>query len=150
MISRATYQRKHKYNAQGERIDGHWFPSKAEAVRYQQLKVMLDQGHIERLELQPKYPIRINNQLICNVVPDFRYAAWSERARRMELVIVEDVKGTITSIYALKKKLLLASYPDVHFVELNSNKIMKWEGLIPDVENGKGGDDLPWSKGAKA
>ena len=60
-----------KYNANGRYVDGHWFASDAEAQRYEQLKEMMDQGLIDRLELQPEYKISIKNKHITTYRGDF-------------------------------------------------------------------------------
>jgi len=143
-MTKGTYRRRHKYNATGEKIDGHWFASKAEGTRYMQLKAMKEAGDIERLELQPAFPLVINSVRIGTYIADFRYCAWDEASQRMDRVIIEDVKGAITSIYALKRKILRALYPDVNFYEVSSSKIMQWEGLIPDSS-----DAVKWTRGAK-
>lgn len=125
----ARGSRKGKYNANGRHVDGHWFASNAEAVRYEQLKVLLEEGRIENLELQPSYPIRVNNHPITTYRADFRYAVLDERGR-VEKLVVEDVKGMITDVYALKKKLFEACY-DMPINEIPASKIEKWQGIIP-------------------
>ena len=91
-----------KYNAKGRRIDDIWFASKAEGDRYEQLKEMVKQGIIRELELQKKFPVRINNVLICNYLCDFYYMD------RQGNPIIEDVKGMQTDVYKLKKKMMKA------------------------------------------
>ena len=71
--------RRGKYNAAGRRVDGAWFASEAEAVRYEQLRSLLADGVIERLELQPKFPVLLNGVPITTYRADFRYAVLNER-----------------------------------------------------------------------
>lgn len=55
------------------------------------------------IEEQVKYPITINNQLICSYILDFK-VTYSDR---IEYV---DFKGVKTPIYKLKKKMMKALY----------------------------------------
>ena len=118
--------RRGKYNAAGRRIDGAWFASEAEAVRYEQLRSLLADGVIERLELQPKFPILLNGVPITTYRADFRYAVLNERGG-IDHVAVEDVKGMITDVYAIKKKLVEASYR-ITILEIPAGKIAQWQG----------------------
>jgi len=120
--------RRGKYNAKGEHIDGFWFASAAEGKRYLQLKAMQEQGKIEGLELQPKFPITINSKPITTYRGDFRYAVLDER-HRIERVVVEDVKGMVTDVYALKKKMGEASYA-ISINEIPAKEIDKWEQRV--------------------
>jgi hypothetical protein len=47
----------HKYRAISETVDGHKFPSKAEARRYRELKLLQAAGKIRGLELQPVFKL---------------------------------------------------------------------------------------------
>lgn len=87
-----------KYNAIRTTVDNITFASKAEAKRYSELKLLLNSGEIEMLDLQPKFPIVVNGKKICNYLADFSYYESGKR-------VVEDVKGMKTPIYKLKKKL---------------------------------------------
>lgn len=94
-------QKRHKYGAKKITIDGHTFPSLAEGRRYEELKLMQQQGHIKHLTLQPRYQIRIDGVLVTTYVADFRY----QDVETGETV-VEDVKGFKTPVYKLKRKLM--------------------------------------------
>ena len=71
--------------------------------------------------MQPKFPIEVNGQKVCDYIADFEYVEYvkgpdpqkpwvgAEHKR-----IVEDVKGMKTDVYKLKKKLVKA----VHGVEI--------------------------------
>ena len=95
-----------KYRNEPVEIDGHTFASKAEGRRYEELKMMLDAGKIERLTLQPRYDLYGDGGMkVATYVADFTYledGVWR----------VEDVKSpaTKTPVYRLKKKLMLACY----------------------------------------
>lgn len=117
-------KRKSKFNAIGERYDGHYFQSKAELLRYQQLKKMLDEGLIAELEMQPSYPIIVNNQKICSYRADFRYKVIDELGRTLRIA-VEDVKGWKTDVYAIKKKLVEAVH-HIDLCEIPAAKLADW------------------------
>jgi len=97
--------RKNKYGAKRVQFDGHNFHSIAEANRYAKLLLLQNKGVIDRLELQPKYDIRINGEKICSYSADFKYLD-----RVTMNYVVEDVKGVLTPVYKLKKKLVKALY----------------------------------------
>jgi hypothetical protein len=121
--------RRGKYNAQGKRVDGHWFASSAEATRYEQLKLMKDQGKIDNLVMQPSYQIVHAGKPITTYRADFRYVVLNELGRS-ESVIVEDVKGMITDVYVIKKKLVEAQY-NLTINEIPSRDVDKWADRTP-------------------
>lgn len=96
--------RQHKYRAKPTVIDGHRFPSRREARRYGELKLLERAGLISQLELQPRFPITVGGIKVCTYVGDFMYA--NSKGER----VIEDVKGMRTPMYKLKKKLLEATY----------------------------------------
>jgi hypothetical protein len=61
-------------------------------IRYSELKLLLEAGKIRALELQPKYPVTINNQHYCNYTADFKYLLLGNPAK----IIIEDVKSAFT------------------------------------------------------
>jgi hypothetical protein len=88
-------------------IDGYRFASKKEATRYTELKLLLRAGEIQNLEVQPVYPIFVNNVKVCDYVADFAYCVPAIGGKKE---IVEDVKGFRTQVFQLKKKLFAAQY----------------------------------------
>lgn len=120
--------RKGKYNAAGERIDGIFFHSRAEGERYLQLKALQEQGEIENLKLQPSYECVVKNQKITTYRADFKYDVIDDRGHTIKAV-VEDVKGMLTDIYKLKKKLVEACY-DIKILEIPAKDVSKWEGRV--------------------
>jgi hypothetical protein len=121
--------RKGKYNAAGQHLDGHWFASMAEATRYLQLKVMQAEGKIDKLELQPVYQITISGKPITKYKADFRYTVLDPSGRTVDMVI-EDVKGMVTDVYALKKKMVEAQY-NIPINEIPARKVGEWNGRTP-------------------
>jgi hypothetical protein len=93
-----------KYHAQPVVEDGIRFDSKAEWRRYGELKLLAQAGDIHGLECHPRFPLVVNGHKVGYYEADFRY---HERGRG---VIVEDVKGVVTPIFRLKKKLVAALY----------------------------------------
>jgi hypothetical protein len=92
-----------KYHAQRTTLDGITFASKAEARRYQDLKILELSGEIDNLVLQPVFPLVVNDVKIGKYIADFSYYEGDNK-------IVEDVKGIKTPVYRLKKKLVEALY----------------------------------------
>lgn len=90
-----------KYRAVRTKIDGHTFHSRAEARRYSELKLLERAGQITDLKLQVRFPLKVNDKLVCTYVADFTYI---ERGKP----IVEDKKGRATPDYIIKRKLFAA------------------------------------------
>jgi hypothetical protein len=99
-------------------VDGITFDSKKEAQYYQRLKLMQMAGEIKRFELQPKFEL----------LPSFKYQGKAIRAitykadfrviypdGREEII---DCKAVRTQQYIIRKKLLLAKYPEINFREV--------------------------------
>ncbi len=120
----STGKKRSKYNARGQHIDGQWFASQSEAIRYLQLQALQEKGCIDALECQVKLPVRINNLLVCNYVADFRYAVIDERGST-ERIVIEDVKGMMTDLYKLKRKLVMACH-QLTIQEIPAAKIADW------------------------
>lgn len=120
-----------KYNAKGRHVDDHWFASAAEADRYEQLKLMIETGKISRLELQPIYAVTLDGFPICTYRGDFRYLKHSEPGGGVSALILEDVKGMVTDVYRIKKKLVEAKFK-VKIHELPSRKVKTYDGLTAD------------------
>lgn len=74
-----------------------------EARRYQYLKKEERAGRISDLRLQPRYPFEHEGSLICTYVADFCYST-------PDGMVVEDVKGRVTPVYAIKRKMMKAWY----------------------------------------
>lgn len=105
--------RQNKYNAKKATVDGHTFDSKREAERYCELKLFLKAELIRNLELQPRFLLQDKfkdktgtTHRKIEYVADFMYVDKDEKK------IVEDVKGVMTDVYKLKKKLFLKIYDD--------------------------------------
>jgi hypothetical protein len=116
--------RKNKYNAAGERIDGMWFASAAEGKRYLQLKSMVERNMIDNLRCQVKLPCVVNNRLICTYIADFAYVVIDDRGVGIRS-IWEDVKGMITDVYKIKKKLVQAVH-NIEILEIPGGSIAQW------------------------
>lgn len=90
-----------KYRAIRTVVDGITFASQAEAARYGVLKIMQMAGEISELKCQPKYPIVVNGEKICDYIGDFLYVRNGNQ-------VCEDVKGVRLPIYKLKCRLMKA------------------------------------------
>jgi hypothetical protein len=114
-------RRQHKYHAVATVVDNVRFASKAEAWRYQELKLLEKAGEIEGLELQPEFLLKTqlttgtvigagralagNYPVIGKYRADFAY--YDNRTGQR---VVEDVKGFKTPLYRWKKKHVEAQY----------------------------------------
>lgn len=98
-------QKRSKYGNKKTEVDNVVFDSKAEATRYNQLKLLERGREIRGLVLQPRFPIEVNGQKVCTYVGDFSYT----NSYTGEF-FVEDTKGMKTPMYNLKKKLMKAVY----------------------------------------
>ena len=127
--ARKGHSRGRVRGVKGKHVDGKWFASTAEADRYEQLKIMQAAGQIEELECQVRYDVRISNVLICFYLADFRYKVVDDLGRCVS-VVVEDVKGMITDIYKLKRKMVQAAY-GFTIQEIPSKKVHEWAGRTP-------------------
>ena len=94
-----------KYRAVKTTVDGIVFDSRREAVRYQELRLLERAGQITALILQPRLAISVQGVKICEYRGDFEYTDTQTGER-----ILEDVKGVLTPVYRLKKKLVKACY----------------------------------------
>lgn len=108
---RALNRRGHKFQAKSCIVDGIRFPSKLQAQRYGELKLLARAGKIRDLWLEVRIPIVVNGMKVCVYVADFRYEELLV-SKRGEMptyrVVVEDAKGVKTAVYQLKKRLMKA------------------------------------------
>lgn len=102
-----------KFGAVKTVVDGITFASKKEARRYGELKMFERAGQISHLELQPRFPLRVNGHLVCTYVGDFAYFDLKASKR-----VIEDSKGFKTREYITKRKLLLALNPGIDHREV--------------------------------
>jgi len=96
--------RPSKYGNRKTVVDGITFASAKEARRYSELKLLERAGEISALMLQPRFPLKVNDQLICTYVADFIYQDKGGSS------VVEDAKGFKTPEYKLKRKLMRAVF----------------------------------------
>ena len=108
-----------KYNARATTIDGIRFASKAESVRYTELKLLQEAGEIEALELQPRFEIWSSYNHATGKTERITYVADFKYFRDGQYT-VEDVKGVLTPVYRMKKKMFLAGYPHIKFIEVKA------------------------------
>lgn len=109
-----------KYNNKKTKVDGITFDSRAEARRYEELKLELEQGKIRNLKLQPEYHVQegyvdpSNGQRVKPIkyVADFSYERMMTTAPylRQWVQIVEDVKGVQTPVFKLKYQMMIEKF----------------------------------------
>lgn len=100
-----------KYNNRKTTVGNIVFDSKAEARRYQELQLLERGGVITALTLQPEFLIADaftyngKRERAIKYVADFKYLTVDT-----DEWVIEDVKGTRTEVYKIKRKLFLAKY----------------------------------------
>lgn len=92
-----------KFGNRHVKADGYTFDSAAEYKRYRELRLRQMAREIEALMVHPVFRLVVNDVLICNYEADFLYYI-----DEGDTQVVEDVKGTRTSVYVIKKRLMLA------------------------------------------
>jgi hypothetical protein len=98
-------RRAHKYGAVATVVDNVRFSSKAEASRYQELRLLERAGLIRDLELQPVFELLAPTRGVPSRLrvgeyrADFRYRDGPDGILR-----IEDVKGVATALYRWKKR----------------------------------------------
>ena len=144
--------KQHKYRAQPEWRDGHYFDAQLELKRYCYLKQVEMAGEITDLEVHPQFKLYADGGggpciEVGYYEADFAYNA--DRGR-----MIEDCKGALLPLYILKRKLFLANYPTLVFMEVRlckrkwsstrlSSSGVTWPGFSP-TSNGHGGT-TPWT-----
>ncbi len=112
-----TYQRKRlKYGNKITEVDGIKFRSQKEADRYGALKLLQRGKVISKLELQPRFPLIVDDVKVGLMVADFSYSFVKYEhapAGQVERLIVEDVKGAKTLLWKLKWALAKVLYPHI-------------------------------------
>lgn len=99
------------HNVRKVTIDNIVFSSQAEGRRYNELKLSQSLGEICKLELQKKFLLQEKFEYEgkkyreINYICDFFYYN-----KKLKAWIVEDVKGLVTKVYLLKKKMFLKKY----------------------------------------
>ena len=93
-----------KYNSARTVKDGFTFDSKAEALRYSQLGLMLRTGQIKSFSRQPSFIISEADGKALRYRPDF--IVWDGSN-----VWVEDVKGFATAAFKAKAVMFREKYP---------------------------------------
>lgn len=90
-----------KYRNQKTEVDGHIFDSRAEADRYEELKLLVRSGEIKGFAIQPSFFLSPG----IRYRPDFLVCGADDR------IWIEDVKGFSTKEFKLKQKLFMEKYP---------------------------------------
>ena len=90
---------------------------------YELLLDMLKHGHIQKLELQPKFVFKINGVLLkssrgrdLTYRADFKwYESFGVGDSKYLKAVVADVKGVETDLWKLKWAMVKALYPAIEF-----------------------------------
>jgi len=107
-----------KYRSRKEVVDGIIFDSRKEANRYRELCLLKRAGEVTWIELQPVFVLQEGFRHEGKRHRPITYRADFRVTYADGRVEVEDVKGMCTDTYKIKKKLLLARYPEIIFKEV--------------------------------
>jgi hypothetical protein len=110
-------QTKSKYHSRKTIVDDIMFDSKREADYYGELKLRKRAGDILDFELQPEFVLLNGFRRDGKAIRAIKYRADFKVVYKDFSVEIVDVKGYLTKEYALKKKMLLAKFPDMWFTE---------------------------------
>jgi hypothetical protein len=120
--SKKTTDKKPKYNNRKQQIDGYVFDSRAEAHRYNDLKLLAWNKVIEGLQIHPVFVLqdkfKHRDKWIRAITYEADFAYYENGVH-----VVEDVKGVKTKEFSIKEKLFKARYPEIDFrlVRLRQN-----------------------------
>lgn len=100
--------RSAKYKNVRTEVNGIRFDSQAEARRYLQLRLLLQDGAISDLRLQVKFELVPSVRFLGSrrLTPAVRYVADFVYDGPDGVQVVEDVKGMVTPVYRLKRHLM--------------------------------------------
>lgn len=101
-----------KFNNRQVHADGLTFDSLAEHRRWCELKLLQQGGAIAGLTVHDRWPLYVKGVLVCHYESDFCYAENNK-------LVVEDVKGALTELYKLKKKMMRACW-GIRIVEIGA------------------------------
>lgn len=106
----------HKYHAVPSVVDNIRFDSKAEARRFEELKLLQKAGAIKRFQLQPSFILldaytKPNGEKVRPIIYKADFEVFYP-----DHVEIEDVKGVETPIFKLKRKMFEKRYPDKKLV----------------------------------
>lgn len=120
----SPYKRQYnKYGNQQREYNGIAFDSKAEMLRYIQLKNMEDSGEIFNLRMQVPYILQPSFKYNGHMIRAIKYVADFVYYDKTGIQHVEDVKGVETKEYMIKRKMMLS----VHGICIEEpNKSKAW------------------------
>lgn len=114
------YPSRSKYGNTRTVVDNIAFDSKAESYRYLELKLLLKARVIKDLNIHPRFELLLKglNHWGDKYGSIFYEADFSYYDNERKYHVVEDVKGMLTDVYKIKKKLFMSLYPSYKFIEV--------------------------------
>jgi len=106
-----------KFNAKKVQFHDYVFDSKKEYFHYLKLLERVKKGDIHDLEVHPTYELKVEGQLVCKYIADFRYSNYKHNLD-VEVVDIKGYKkGSAYAVFKLKAKLMKAIY-NIDVVEI--------------------------------
>ena len=123
-----------KYKNKKVEVDGHKFDSQMEKEYYDMLLELKEKGIVVDFQMQVAYLLqeKFKHEMLGNI-REINYKADFVVEYADGHVEVIDVKGTLTTEFKLKRKMLLHRYPNINFKCVRSrgrkpNKV--WEQIL--------------------
>jgi len=105
--------KRNKYGARKTTVDGVTFDSEMESEFYKLLK---GSEEVVCFEIQPRYLLQEAFKKDGKTVRKIEYVADFKVLYKDKTFEVIDVKGQVTDVFKLKKKLFDKRYPDLHLI----------------------------------
>lgn len=118
-----------KYNAKKVTIDGIQFDSKIESQYYLHLKQKMENKEIIAFGLQPEFILQDSFKKNGKTFREIKYIADFNIVHNDGTIEIVDVKGMVTPVFLLKKKLYEKQYPHKLTLMKYANKFSGWVTL---------------------
>ncbi|CAM2830157.1 DUF1064 domain-containing protein [Hathewaya histolytica] len=106
---------KSKYNNKKVIYNGIKFASKMERDYYIYILGLKEDGVVADIELQPVFLLQEKFKYGNKTIRSIKYKADFRVAYKDGHTEVIDVKGTVTDVFKIKRKMLLSKYKDIDF-----------------------------------
>lgn len=130
-----------KYNAKRTIIDGFNFASRKEACYYIYLLIEQKNGRIESFKLQPKFILLPAFKKINPVTgreksfQALSYVADFEIVHNNGYLEIVDVKGVLTEVFEMKRKIFEAKFPELYLTVIKQKKEISLDFIDIDDYN---------------
>ena len=110
--------RRSKYGAIRTVYNGVTYASKSEAAYARYLDLQVAAGAIKKWEGQVRWPLIVDGEKVCTMVPDFKAFFHDGKWALIE------VKGAMSPVYKLKVKLFRILHPNIDYRVIPSREAL--------------------------